>query len=86
MLPPRATPSWPQPSRSVPRSTPHLFIIDPRGGLVYAGGIDSVPSARADDIKTATNHMNQALGEVFAGRPVSAAVTKPCGCSIKYKS
>jgi peroxiredoxin len=68
------------------RTTPHLFIIDPRGVLVYAGGIDSVPSARADDIKTATNYVNQALGEVFAGRPVSAAVTKPYGCSIKYKS
>jgi hypothetical protein len=67
------------------RTTPHLFIIDPRGVLVYAGGIDSVASARVDDIKVATNYVNQALGEAFAGRPVSAAVTRPYGCSIKYK-
>ncbi len=68
------------------RTTPHLYIIDPKGMLVYAGGIDSIPSARADDIKTATNYVNQALGEAFGGKPVSAAATKPYGCSIKYKS
>jgi hypothetical protein len=68
------------------RTTPHLFIIDPKGVLVYAGGIDSIPSARADDIKTATNYVNQALGEAFGGKPISAAATKPYGCSIKYKA
>jgi peroxiredoxin len=68
------------------RTTPHLFIIDPKGVLVYAGGIDSIASARADDIKTATNYVNQALGEAFGGKPVSAAATKPYGCSIKYKT
>lgn len=68
------------------RTTPHLYIIDPKGVLVYAGGIDSIPSARVDDIKTATNYVNQALGEAFGGKPVSAATTKAYGCSIKYKS
>ena len=68
------------------RTTPHLYIIDPKGVLVYAGGIDSIPSARADDIKTATNYVNQALGEAFGGKPISAAATRPYGCSIKYKS
>ena len=68
------------------RTTPHLFIIDPKGVLVYVGGIDSVPSARASDIKTATNYVNQALAEAYGGQPVTAAVTKPYGCSIKYKS
>jgi peroxiredoxin len=68
------------------RTTPHIFIIDPKGTLVYAGGIDSIPSARPDDIKTATNYVNQALGEAFGGRPISAAATRPYGCSIKYKS
>ncbi|PIF76481.1 peroxiredoxin [Variovorax sp. 54] len=68
------------------RTTPHIFIIDPKGTLVYAGGIDSIASARADDIKTATNYVNQALGEVFGGKPVSTASTRPYGCSIKYKS
>ena len=68
------------------RTTPHLFIIDPQGTLVYAGGIDSIPSARVDDIKTATNYVNQALGEIFGGRPVSAASTRAYGCTIKYKT
>ncbi|WP_208604421.1 thioredoxin family protein [Variovorax atrisoli] len=68
------------------RTTPHIFIIDPKGVLVYAGGIDSIASARADDIKTATNYVNQALGEAFGGRPISAAITRPYGCSIKYKA
>ncbi len=67
------------------RTTPHIFIIDPKGMLVYAGGIDSIASARADDIKTATNYVNQALGEVLGGKPVSTASTRPYGCSIKYK-
>lgn len=68
------------------RTTPHIFIIDPKGTLVYAGGIDSIASARADDIKTATNYVNQALGEAFGGKPISAASTRPYGCSIKYKA
>ncbi|VTU40687.1 Thiol-disulfide oxidoreductase ResA [Variovorax sp. PBS-H4] len=68
------------------RTTPHLYIIDPQGVLVYAGGIDSIASSRAEDIKTATNYVNQALGEAFGGKPVSAATTRPYGCSIKYKA
>lgn len=68
------------------RTTPHIFIIDPKGTLVYAGGIDSIPSARPDDIKTATNYVSQALGEAFGGRPISSASTRPYGCSIKYKT
>ncbi len=68
------------------RTTPHLYIIDPKGVLVYAGGIDSIPSARVDDIKTATNYVNQALAEAFGGKPISAASTRAYGCSIKYKT
>jgi len=68
------------------RTTPHIFIIDPKGTLVYAGGIDSIASARVDDIKTATNYVNQALGEAFGGKPISAANTRPYGCSVKYKT
>ncbi|MBO9652245.1 MAG: thioredoxin family protein [Variovorax sp.] len=68
------------------RTTPHIFIVDPRGTLVYAGGIDSIASARTEDIKTATNYVNQALGEAFGGKPISATTTRPYGCSIKYKT
>jgi AhpC/TSA family len=68
------------------RTTPHIFIVDPKGTLVYAGGIDSIASARLEDIKTAANYVNQALGEVFDGKAISAATTRPYGCAIKYKT
>jgi peroxiredoxin len=68
------------------RTTPHMYVIDPQGKLVYAGAIDSKPSARAADVKGATNYVNQALGEALAGKPVSVAATQPYGCSVKYSS
>jgi hypothetical protein len=68
------------------RTTPHMYIISPQGNLVYAGGIDSIASARAEDIKQATNYVKQSLGEALAGKPISNANTKPYGCSLKYKS
>jgi peroxiredoxin len=66
------------------RTTPHMYVIDPQGTLVYAGAIDSRPTANPADIRTATNHVNQALAETLAGRPVTVARTQPYGCSIKY--
>jgi peroxiredoxin len=68
------------------RTTPHLYIVDPQGRLIYAGGIDSIPSARAEDIRTAVNYVNQGLAEALAGKPISQATTRPYGCSIKYKA
>ena len=68
------------------KTTPHLYIISPQGVLLYAGGIDSVASSRVDDIKTATNYVRQGLTEALAGKPVSVAVSKAYGCSIKYKT
>lgn len=67
------------------RVTPHLYILDARGTLVYAGGIDSIPSARVDDIPRATNFVRQALAELQAGRPVSVPASQAYGCAIKYK-
>jgi len=66
------------------RTTPHLFIVDPAGRLVYAGAIDSRPSANPADIATATNHVDAALAEALAGKPVTVAATQPYGCSVKY--
>ena len=66
------------------RTTPHLYIVNPQGVLVYAGGIDSIPSGRVEDIQTATNYVRQGLNESLAGKPITAAVTKPYGCSVKY--
>jgi AhpC/TSA family len=68
------------------RTTPHLYIVNPSGQLVYAGGIDSIASAKIDDLKTATNYVRQTVGELVAGKPVSQPNTRPYGCSIKYKS
>ncbi|RYF18813.1 MAG: thioredoxin family protein [Comamonadaceae bacterium] len=68
------------------RTTPHMYIVDPQGRLVYAGGIDSIPSASPADIGKAVNYVKQAVGEAAAGKPVSQATTRPYGCSIKYKS
>ena len=68
------------------KTTPHMYIINPQGVLVYAGAIDSVPSARVDDIKTATNFVRQGLTEALAGKPISTSTTQAYGCSVKYKS
>ncbi|NRF65622.1 thioredoxin family protein [Aquincola sp. S2] len=68
------------------RTTPHMYVIDPQGKLVYAGAIDSKPTANPADIKSATNYVRQALDEVFAGKPVSQPTTQAYGCSIKYAS
>jgi len=68
------------------RTTPHMYLIDPQGRLIYAGGIDSIPSARIEDIARATNHVRQALDEALAGKPVSRPTAPPYGCSIKYAS
>ena len=68
------------------RTTPHMYIIDPAGKLVYAGAIDDKRSANPDDIKTARNHVKVALDEALAGKPVSVASSAPYGCSIKYAS
>jgi peroxiredoxin len=68
------------------RTTPHMYIVDPKGTLVYAGGIDSIPSSNAADIPKATNYVKQGLAEALAGKPITAATTRPYGCSIKYKS
>lgn len=66
------------------RTTPHLYVIDTKGTLVYAGGIDNKPSANPADIPGARNYVNAALAEMLAGKPVSEAQTRPYGCSVKY--
>jgi peroxiredoxin len=67
------------------RTTPHLYIVDPQGRLVYAGGIDSIPSSNPDDIRKATNYVRVGLDEALAGKPLTTAVSRPYGCAIKYK-
>jgi peroxiredoxin len=66
------------------QTTPHMFIIDREGIVVYDGAIDSDPRG---DKKAAdrTNYVANALDEVLAGSAVSTPETKPYGCSVKYK-
>ncbi len=68
------------------RTTPHMYIVEPQGRLIYAGGIDSIPSSDPADIKKAVNYVRQGLNEALAGKPVTNAATRPYGCSVKYKS
>ena len=66
------------------RNTPQMFVIDPKGVLIYAGGIDDKPSADAADIATAKNYVVAALDEAMAGKPVTTPTAQPYGCSVKY--
>jgi len=67
------------------KTTPHMYIINKAGQLVYAGGIDDKPTKDKEDIKGARNHVLAALGELKAGKPVSVSTTRPYGCAVKYK-
>jgi hypothetical protein len=66
------------------KTTPHMFVIDPAGRIVYNGAIDDKRSANPADAKTANNFVRAALTEATAGKPVSVASTTPYGCSVKY--
>ena len=66
--------------------TPHMYIIDASGVLVYKGGVDSIPSSNVNDIPKARQYVRVALDEVLAGKPVTDASTRPYGCTLKYGS
>src|SRR5262245_20051753 len=67
------------------RTTPHMYIIDPKGTLIYAGAIDDHPTADPSDIPNSKNYVSTALEQVLSGKPVTDAATRPYGCSVKYK-
>lgn len=66
------------------KTTPHMFVIDPKGKVIYMGAIDNKASADAEDIKTSTNYVKAALDEAMANKPVTTASSKPYGCGVKY--
>jgi peroxiredoxin len=66
------------------RVTPHMYVIDKTGTLVYMGGIDDRPYQDPESLKGATNYVRAALADVKAGRPVAHATSRPYGCSVKY--
>lgn len=67
------------------KTTPHMFIIDPSGKLIYNGAIDDRPSTDKADIATARNYVQAALDEAMAGKPVTTTSSQPYGCSVKYR-
>ncbi len=66
------------------KTTPHMYIVDKEGNLVYAGGIDDKPSTDQDDIENAQNYVAAALDQLLAGKEVEVKSTRPYGCSVKY--
>jgi peroxiredoxin len=69
-------------------NTPHMFVIDPSGNLVYSGAIDNSPDGegKSPEGGTLVNYVEQALEDVAAKRPVRTPKTKAYGCSVKYGS
>lgn len=66
------------------KTTPHMFIIDKKGQLVYMGGIDNIPSKDEDDIADAKNYVRAALDAMAEGKIIEDSITRPYGCSVKY--
>ena len=67
------------------KTTPHMYVIDPAGKVVYNGAIDDKRSTDPDDVKTSKNYVAAALDELKAGKPVSTPATTPYGCTVKYR-
>ncbi len=66
------------------KTTPHMFVIDPAGKVIYAGAIDDHLSDDVEDIKTSKNYVSEALTQAMAGGAVTTSYTRPYGCSVKY--
>jgi hypothetical protein len=66
------------------KTTPHIFVIDPTGKLIYQGAIDDKPTPDQEDLKGARNYLNETLTAAMAGKPLQVASTRPYGCSVKY--
>ena len=67
------------------RTTPHMYVVNPAGTLVYAGAIDDKRSTDKSDVKFARNYLVAALDESRTGKAVTTATTSPYGCSVKYR-
>ncbi|HET9854967.1 MAG TPA: thioredoxin family protein [Methylomirabilota bacterium] len=65
-------------------NTPHMYVVDKAGILVYAGAIDDRPTSRRADVQGANNYVRAALDAVAAGQPVKTPVTRAYGCTVKY--
>lgn len=68
------------------KTTPHMFVIDDKGVLVYAGAIDDDTSADPAATASAKNFVRAAYDEASAGKPVTTSSTAPYGCGVKYSN
>ena len=66
------------------KTTPHMFVVDPKGTLIYDGAIDDKPSTDLSDVAGAKNYVTAALNDAQSGKQVSQATTTAYGCSVKY--
>jgi len=66
-------------------TTPHIFIINANGNIIYNGAIDNAPMGKVPQDGKVVNYVDKALEELTTGRTVSTAKTKPYGCTVKYK-
>ncbi len=66
------------------KTSPHMFVINPQGVVIYNGAIDDKPTTDLADVPGATNYVSLALEESMSGKPVATPVTRPYGCSVKY--
>mgnify|MGYP005695169447 CR=1 FL=1 len=66
------------------KTTPHTYLIDPQGTLVYQGAIDSIRGGKTADIDRAENYLNKAIIAALSGEAIDPSTTKPYGCGIKY--
>src|ERR1700730_18161770 len=67
------------------KNTPHMFVINPEGKIVYEGAIDSKATPNPSDIASSTNWVKIALDQSLAGKTVTTPSSRPYGCSVKYK-
>jgi peroxiredoxin len=67
------------------KNTPHMFVINPEGKIIYEGAIDSKATPNPADIASSTNYVKVALDESLAGKTVTTPNSRPYGCSVKYK-
>ncbi len=65
------------------KTTPHMYVIDEKGVLRYAGAIDDDPRGRSEK---PVNHVKTTVDAILGGKPVPASTTTPYGCSVKYRS
>lgn len=67
------------------KTTPHMYIINEKGVLVYQGAIDNKPDTKQDSIPGARNYVKEALEEILDGKEVSTRTTRAYGCAVKYE-